>query len=215
MRTMAARTSEAKATVPHFYVQRRVEMDRALAYRAALNEANEVRVSVNDLVVRACGLALGDHPALRRHWTPDGFMPAPVASIGVAVALEDGALIVPVLRGVDETPLIGLASESAALVRRARERQLDRTEMGDATMTVSNLGMLGVTWFAAIINPPESAILAVGGVEPYLTLADGEVVQRSKMSLTLSVDHRVCAGYEAARFLATVCALLERPEALG
>jgi pyruvate dehydrogenase E2 component (dihydrolipoamide acetyltransferase) len=217
MRAMARKTAEAKATVPHFYIQRNVDMTGSLSFRAGLNEARDPGVatlSVNDLVLRACALALSSHHALRRSWSEQGFVCHEHGDIGIAVALDDGALVVPVLRKVERMSLAGLASQARDLVSRARLRQLVPAEMGDAAMTVSNLGMLGVSSFAAIINPPEASILAVGAIEPFLRRVDGVVVDASRMTLTLSVDHRVCAGVDAARFLVSVTELLEAPEAL-
>ncbi len=210
---IARRMTEAKATVPHFYLTAEIDMGRAMEFRGELNEAlaaEGVKVSVNDLIVRACGLALREHPQFHRSYIDGKLHYHPSANIGVAVALEDG-LIVPVVRGVEAKTLRQVAAETRDLAQRARDGQLKQPELEGATFSVSNLGMLGVTHFAAIINPPEPGILAVGATVERAVPRDGEVVIRPIMAVTLSVDHRASSGADGARFLQSVARYLEAP----
>jgi pyruvate dehydrogenase E2 component (dihydrolipoamide acetyltransferase) len=211
LRTVARRMTEAKATVPHFYLESEVDLGRLLELRRELNaalEASGEKVSVNDLVVRACGLALAQHPQFHRSWTSEGLAYHERADVGVAVALDEG-LIVPVVRGADRRSVREIARDSRDLAERARAGTLRQDEIEGATFTVSNLGMFGVTRFAAIINPPEPGILAVGAAVERPVVVDGAVVVRPMADLTLSVDHRASSGADGARFLQTVRGLLE------
>jgi pyruvate dehydrogenase E2 component (dihydrolipoamide acetyltransferase) len=211
LRTVARRMTEAKATVPHFYLESEVDLGRLLELRRELNaalEASGEKVSVNDLVVRACGLALAQHPQFHRSWTSEGLAYHERADVGVAVALDEG-LIVPVVRGADRRGVREIARDSRDLAERARAGTLRQDEIEGATFTVSNLGMFGVTRFAAIINPPEPGILAVGAAVERPVVVDGAVVVRPVADLTLSVDHRASSGADGARFLQTVRGLLE------
>jgi pyruvate dehydrogenase E2 component (dihydrolipoamide acetyltransferase) len=212
-KVIARRMAEAKATVPHFYLTTEIDMVRALQIRAELNEAladEGVKVSVNDFIVRACGLALRDNPQFHRSYAGDTLHYHRSANVGIAVALEDG-LIVPVVRAVETKPLRQVAVETRDLAQRARDGQLKQPELEGATFSVSNLGMFGVTHFAAIINPPEPGILAVGATVERAVPRDGAVVVRSIMAVTLSVDHRASSGADGARFLQSVTRYLEAP----
>ena len=208
---IAKRMPLSKAPVPHFYVSSEVAMDRGWSLREELNALEgQPKISFNDLVLRACALALLQHPGVNASFQGESIRVFYRAHIGIAVALEDG-LITPVLRDVHAKSLGQIATEARDLAERARQRKLRAPEMSGATFSISNLGMFDVTEFSAIINPPEGAILAVGSVRtiPVVT-ADGLGVGR-RMMLTLSCDHRVMDGAMGARFLQDVKRLLEEP----
>jgi pyruvate dehydrogenase E2 component (dihydrolipoamide acetyltransferase) len=208
---IAKRMPLSKAPVPHFYVTSDIAMDRAWELREALNALDgQPKISVNDLIVRACALALMDHPGVNASFQGEAIRVWHRAHIGIAVALEDG-LITPVLRDCQVKSLARIAVESRDLVERARNRKLRAHEMSGATFSISNLGMFDVTEFSAIINPPEGAILAVGSVRR-VPVVDGEGVRPGRrMAVTLSCDHRVMDGAMGARFLHDVKRLLEEP----
>ena len=212
-RIIARRMGESKATVPHFYLTAEVDMGKAIALRKDFNAALEpegIKVSVNDLIVRASGLALRDNRQFHRSYTGDHLVYHAHANIGIAVALDDG-LIVPVIRGVETKTLRQVAVEARDLAERARAGQLKQPEIEGGTLTVSNLGMFGVTHFGAIINPPEPGILAVGATVQRGVERDGELVLRPIMNVTLSVDHRAASGADGARFLQSLQRYLEAP----
>jgi pyruvate dehydrogenase E2 component (dihydrolipoamide acetyltransferase) len=213
LKAVARRMSESKAQVPHFYLQCEIDMAKALALREELNAelADEgVKLTVNDLIVRACALALRDHPQFHRSWIDGKLYQHGAAHVGVAVALDEG-LIVPVIRNADSLPLRELAVVARDLVARARSGSLRQQEIEGGTFSVSNLGMLGITSFQAIINPPEPGILAVGSVVERATGVGGQVVVRPLMTVNLSVDHRAASGADGARLLQTVTRYLEHP----
>jgi pyruvate dehydrogenase E2 component (dihydrolipoamide acetyltransferase) len=216
LKAVAARMSQSKQTVPHFYVESEIDMTRALEMRAELNQGLADRgekLSVNDLIVRACALALIEHPQAHRSYVEGRHAYHEHANVGIAVALDDG-LIVPVIVAADTKPVREISRETRDLAARAREGKLKQREIEGGTFTVSNLGMFGVANFEAIINPPESAILAVGATVPRPVAADGEIVVRSIMRATLSCDHRACSGADGAKLLQTVKRLLEAPSLL-
>ena len=216
LKAVARRMAESKATVPHFYVSSEIDMTRALELRAELNEAladSGEKVSVNDLIVRACAQALVQHPQAHRSYVDGHHVYHAHAHIGIAVALDDG-LIVPVLRDADTKGVRRLAAETRDLVKRARDGKLRQSEIEGATFTVSNMGMFDVAAFSAIINPPESTILAVSSTVERAVVRDGAVVPRKIMSVTLSCDHRACSGADGARLLQTVKRHLEAPTLL-
>jgi pyruvate dehydrogenase E2 component (dihydrolipoamide acetyltransferase) len=201
----------SKAPVPHFYVTSEVAMDRAWELRQELNALDgQPKISVNDLVVRACALALTEHPYVNASFQGDAVRVYHRAHIGIAVALEDG-LITPVLRNCESKPLAQIAVESRDLTERARARKLRAQELSGATFSISNLGMYDVAEFSAIINPPEGAILAVGSVRQVPVVAGPGLGVGRRMNVTLSCDHRVMDGAMGARFLQTVKRLLEEP----
>jgi pyruvate dehydrogenase E2 component (dihydrolipoamide acetyltransferase) len=211
LRAVARRMAEAHSTVPHFYVSTEIDMSRAVALRKELNEGlseSGEKVSVNDLVIRAVAAALLEHPQAHRSWVDGKLAYHQHANVGIAVALEDG-LVVPVLKAADTKGIRQLAREARDLAGRAREGKLKQSEIEGGTFTVSNLGMFGVTDFHAIINPPESGILAVGAAVERPVVDEGEVVTRPIMQVTLSCDHRACSGADGARLLQTVKRLLE------
>ncbi len=208
---IAKRMPLSKAPVPHFYVSAEVAMDRAWALREELNRLEgQPKVSVNDLVIKACALALRRNPGVNASFQGEGIRVHHRAHIGVAVALEQG-LITPVLRDCDTKPLGQIAVESRDLAERARGGKLRVPEMTGATFSISNLGMFDVDEFSAIINPPEGAILAVGSVVEKPVVEGGEVRSGRLVKLTLSCDHRVMDGAMGARFLQDVKRLLQEP----
>jgi len=209
--TIAKRLPLSKAPVPHFYVTSEVAMDRAWELREELNALEgQPKVSVNDLVVRACALALLRHPGVNASFQGESIRVWHRAHIGIAVALDDG-LITPVLRDCQAKSLAQIAVEAHDLVERARVRKLRVTELSGATFSISNLGMYDVVEFSAIINPPEGAILAVGSVRRVPVVDDGGLGVGRRMALTLSCDHRAMDGAMGARFLQDVRRLLEEP----
>lgn len=209
---IARRMAQSKATAPHFYVTVDVDMDEAMKLREQLNAVapEEEKVSVNDLVVAAAARTLARFRALNASYRDGSLEVHPGINIGIAVALEEG-LITPVLRDADAKPLKTIAAESKALFERARANRLRADDLGSGTFTVSNLGMFDVEQFVAIINPPEAAILAVGAVLPRPIAAGGEIRIASTLKATLSVDHRVADGAQAARFMQALKKLLENP----
>ncbi|HYE89662.1 MAG TPA: pyruvate dehydrogenase complex dihydrolipoamide acetyltransferase [Terriglobales bacterium] len=208
---IAKRMPMSKAPVPHFYVSSEVAMDRAWELREELNGLEgQPKISVNDFVVRACALALLQHPGVNASFQGDSIRVHHRAHIGIAVALEEG-LITPVLRDCHAKSLSQIAAESRDLAERARGRKLRAQEMSGATFSISNLGMYDVTEFSAIINPPEGAILAVGTVRKVPVVSDQGLGIGRRMMMTISCDHRVMDGAMGARFLQDVKRLLEAP----
>jgi pyruvate dehydrogenase E2 component (dihydrolipoamide acetyltransferase) len=208
---IARRMPLSKAPVPHFYVTSEVAMDRAWELREQLNALEgQPKISVNDLVIRACALALLQHPGVNASLQGDAIRVFHRAHIGIAVALEDG-LITPVLRDCHAKPLAQIAVEARDLAERARNRKLRAPELSGATFSISNLGMFDVAEFSAIINPPEGAILAVGSVRRVPVVDDAGLGVGRRMMMTISCDHRVMDGAMGARFLQDVKHLLEEP----
>jgi pyruvate dehydrogenase E2 component (dihydrolipoamide acetyltransferase) len=208
---IAKRMPLSKAPVPHFYVSSEIAMDRAWALREELNGLEgQPKISVNDFVVRACALALLEHPGVNASFQGESIRVFHRAHIGIAVALEDG-LITPVLRDADTKSIARIAVEARDLAERARARKLRVPELTGATFSISNLGMLDVTEFSAIINPPEGAILAVGAVRKVPVVTEDGLGVGRRMMVTLSCDHRVMDGAMGARFLQDVKRLLEEP----
>jgi pyruvate dehydrogenase E2 component (dihydrolipoamide acetyltransferase) len=209
-RAIARRLTQSKATVPHFYLTAECVVDELLALRAKVNQTTPVKVSVNDFVIAAVAAAFGDVPEANVTWTEPGLLTYRSVDISIAVA-TDGGLVTPVLRGVEGKRLSAIARESAALAQRARDRRLRQHELEGGTFAVSNLGMYGTAEFSAIINPPQSGILAVGAARPQPVVIDGTVVPATVIRCTLSVDHRAIDGALAARWLAAFTARLEDP----
>ena len=208
-RATAARLTQSKQTTPHFYLRAGVKVDELTALRSRLADAG-VKVSVNDLVVRAVGLAHTRVPEMNVIWTPDAVRCFTSVDVAVAVSTDRG-LLTPVLRGVEGMAVPVLAETTRGLVERARSGALRQHELEGGTITVTNLGMFGVEEFTAIINPPQSAILAVGAARPEPVVDDGELVVRSVMRVVLAVDHRPVDGTVAARWLQQLVLLLEEP----
>ena len=214
---IAERLLASKQNVPHYYLKMEVRVDALLALRREINaelQNDESRagdkITVNDMLTKAAALALVRHPACNSSWRGDHILSHGRVDIGIAVAME-GGLITPYIRGADELGLLDISRSARSLIERARERKLKPEEFTDGTFTISNLGMFGLREFSAIINAPEAAILAVGGVEEKLVLRDGAPVATRNMILTLSCDHRVVDGADGAAFLATLKNLLENP----
>lgn len=210
---IAQRLQHSKQTIPHFYCTIDIDMEAALALREKLNKAWEkekIKLSVNTLVMKAVAVALTSHPALNAHFKDTEIVRFADVNLGVAVALPDG-LIVPVLRGVQNMGLKEIHVRTADLADRARKQKLKGDEMSGGTFTISNLGAWGVTDFGAIVNPPEVGILAVAAAEPRAVVHNGELAVRTRMTVTLSGDHRAIDGANAADFLKTLKSLLEEP----
>ncbi len=216
LKAVAKRMTDSKTTVPHFYVSTEIDMTRAAQTRAELNQGLEAageKISINDLIVRACAMALIENPQAHRSYVNGQHAYHPHANIGIAVALDDG-LIVPVLRAADTRSLRETAIATRDLGGRARSGGLKQSEIEGGTFTISNLGMMGVTSFQAIINPPESAILAVGSTVERPVVVDGQIVVRSIMTVTLACDHRACSGADGARLLQAIKRILQAPSML-
>lgn len=218
-KTIARRLLESKTTIPHFTVTVAVNMDLLVGPRGAKKqlESQGIKLSVNDFVVRAAALALLQHPGINASWTAEGIQLHGTVNIGVAVALpaeKGGGLVVPVVRDVQDKSLRAINGEVKRLADKARKQGLTPDEMADGTFTISNLGMLGVDHFEAIINPPQSAILAVGASIEKPIVREGQIVVGQEMTCTLSADHRVIDGAMAAEYLKTLKAMLENPAVL-
>jgi len=214
---MARRLTESKTTVPHFYVTGEIDMSAAAGLRKQLQETfgPEGKVSYNDLVVRACALTLRAMPEINTSWRDGQFAAHSRVNVGIAVSLPDG-LVVPVIHDADRKGLREISTETRSLAEKARAGKLAPTDMAGGTFTISNLGMYdAVEQFQAIINPPESAILAVGAIQDKPAVVDGQVVVRPLMRVSLSVDHRVIPGVPAAQFLQGIKRLLQEPLRLG
>ena len=214
-RVIADRMTESKATVPHFYLTVDCEVDELLKVRREINERIEgARVSVNDIVIRACALALREVPAANVSWAGEGTMTQHGSvDISVAVAVP-GGLVTPIVRNADAKGLVGIAAEMKELAARAREGKLLPDEYQGGSFSISNLGMYGVKSFDAVINPPQACILAVGAAEPRPVVRDGEIVPATVMSCTLSVDHRVVDGAIGAELLSAIKRNIEYPPAM-
>ncbi len=213
---VARRLSESKATVPHFYVASEIDMAAALDLRRTLiaTFGDEERISVNDLIVKACALALRARPDINTSWRDGQYVVHAHVNVGIAVDVPAG-LVVPVIHDADRLGLRALTAERKSLVEKARAGKLAPRDIEGGVFTVSNLGMYDVDEFQAIINPPESAILAVGSIVERAVVVDGAVVVRPRMRMNLSVDHRVVPGVPAAEFMAEVKRLLQEPLRLG
>ena len=213
-KVIAKRLAESMFTAPHFYVTVEIDMDSAVALRAQLQRGEDLKVTYNDLVVKACAKALTRFPMVNASWGGDKIATHGEVHVGVAVTIPDG-LITPVVRNADRKSVVEISREVKDLAARARDRKLKPEEFTGSTFTISNLGMFGVTEFTAIINPPESAILAVGAVQNVPVVGeDGSLRAGHRMKVTLSSDHRVVDGAMAAQFLGEVRRLLENPVSL-
>ncbi len=209
-KVIARRLAESKFTAPHFYLKLSVDMDAAVEARKAINAQEGVKVSFNDMVVKAVSLALKKHPGVNSAWMDTFIRTHEHVHIGVAVAVEDG-LLVPVVRHADRKSLSEIGAEVKDYAGKARDKKLQPSDWEGNTFTISNLGMFGIEDFTAIINPPDACILAVGGISDVPVVRDGAVVPGKVMKLTLSCDHRVVDGAMGAAFLQEVKSLLEHP----
>jgi pyruvate dehydrogenase E2 component (dihydrolipoamide acetyltransferase) len=215
-RVIAERMTQAKQQIPHFYATVEVEMNELMALRKQLNEQLEeqgIKLSINDFVMKACAVALKEYPNLNSLWTSEGIELHEKVDLAMAVALEAG-LITPVIRDAANKTLSAISAASKDLAKRAREGGLKPEEYQGGTFTVSNMGMFGVESFAAIINPPQAAIVGVSSIMQRAIFKDEEVVPVSLMKLTLSADHRIANGAEGAQYMAEVKRLLEHPMTL-
>jgi pyruvate dehydrogenase E2 component (dihydrolipoyllysine-residue acetyltransferase) len=223
-RTIARRMAESKATIPDFTLTADVDMEACVELRAELKRLSHAdaggRVpTYNDMIVKACALALREHPRANGSYRDGRFELHSRVNVGVAVAVSSddptaGALVVPTAFDADTKALGEIARETRGLAERVRDATITPPELGGGTFTVSNLGMYGIASFTAIVNPPQAAILAVGAVAPRAVVRDGEIVPRHTMSVTLACDHRILYGADAAQFLARIRELLEEPAAL-
>ncbi|GAA4803627.1 pyruvate dehydrogenase complex dihydrolipoamide acetyltransferase [Olivibacter ginsenosidimutans] len=209
-KTIAKRLSESLFTAPHFYVTVKIDMDAAIAARAKINDIAPIKVSFNDLVIKAVAVALKQHPNVNSSWLGDKIRYNEHVNIGVAIAVDEG-LLVPVVRFADGKSLSHISAEVKDFAQRAKAKKLQPKDWEGSTFTVSNLGMFGVDEFTAIINPPDSCILAIGGIQQVPVVKNGAVVPGNIMKVTLSCDHRVVDGATGAAFLQTVKSLLEEP----
>lgn len=209
-KVIAKRLSESLFTAPHFYLTMQIDMDAAIAARTKINEVASVKVSFNDLVVKATAMALKKHPKINSSWMGDFIRYNDHINIGVAVAVDEG-LLVPVVRFADSKSLSQIGAEVKDFAQRAKDKKLQPSDWEGSTFTISNLGMFGIDQFTAIINPPDACILAVGGISQEPVVKNGQVVPGNIMKLTLSCDHRVVDGATGAAFLQTLKQLLEEP----
>ena len=209
-KVIAKRLAESLFTAPHFYLTMSIDMDQAMQARAKINEYAPTKVSFNDLVLKACAVALKQHPVINSSWLGDKIRYNEHVNIGVAVAVEDG-LLVPVVRFADGKSLTHISAEVKDFAGRAKAKKLQPADWEGSTFTISNLGMFGIDEFTAIINPPDACILAVGGISQIPVVKNGQVVPGNVMKVTLSCDHRVVDGASGAAFLQTLKALLEEP----
>lgn len=207
---VARRLSESKFSAPHFYLRMTIKMDKAMEARTAMNVVSPVKISFNDYIIKACAMALRKHPAVNSSWMGDFIRENHHISIGTAVAIEDG-LIVPVIKFADQKSLSQISAEASELIKKARGKKLQPQEFTGNTFTVSNLGMMDIDEFTAIINPPDACILAIGKIEATPVVEEGQVVVRNLLKLTLSCDHRVVDGAVGAAFMQTLKAYLENP----
>ena len=207
---IAKRLSESIFTAPHFYLNIEVRMDEAMKSRAIINTVPDTKVSFNDMVIKACAMALKKHPKVNSQWREDSILINHHVNVGVAVAVEDG-LVVPVLRYTDQLSLSQIGANVKDVAGRAKSKKLQPNEMEGSTFTVSNLGMFGITEFTSIINQPNSAILSVGAIVEKPVVSNGQIVVGNTMKLTLACDHRTIDGATGAQFLQTLKTFMENP----
>ena len=209
-KVIAKRLSESKFSNPHFYETIDIDMKAAIEARMQLKDKMDIKVSFNDIIVKASAIALSRHQAINSSWMGDTIIEHGDVHIAVAVAIEEG-LMTPVLRHVDQKGLIQISSETRELAGMARDRKLASEQMEGSTFTISNLGMFGIEEFTAIINPPNACILAVGSIRDVPVIENGALVPGKRMKVTLSSDHRIVDGAKAADFLNTLRSLIENP----
>jgi pyruvate dehydrogenase E2 component (dihydrolipoamide acetyltransferase) len=209
-KTIARRLAESKFTAPHFYLTISIDMDNAIAARKSMNSQDGVKVSFNDMVVKAVAMALRKHPTVNSSWLGDVIRTNHHVNIGVAVAVEDG-LLVPVVRFADNKGLMEIGNEVRTFAQKAKDKKLQPADWEGNTFTISNLGMFGIEQFTAIVNPPDSCIMAVGGISEVPVVKNGQVVPGNIMKVTLSCDHRVVDGASGSAFLQTFKQYMENP----
>lgn len=209
-KTIARRLAESKFTAPHFYLTLDIDMDKAIAARKSLNSMEGVKVSFNDMVIKSVAVALKQHPNVNSAWMGDFIRRNQHVHVGVAVAVDEG-LLVPVIRFADTKGLLQISSEVREYAKKAKDKKLQPSDWEGNTFTISNLGMFGIESFTAIVNPPDSCILAVGGIKEVPVVKNGQVVPGNVMKVTLSCDHRVVDGATGAAFLQTFKQYMENP----
>ena len=209
-KTIAARLAESKFTAPHFYLTMEINMDQALTARAAMNASGEVKISVNDMIVKATSMALRKHSWVNASWLGTKIRFNHHIHIGVAMAVDDG-LLVPVVKFADQKSLSTISTEVKAFNAKAKDKKLQPADWTGNTFTISNLGMFGIEEFTGIINPPDAAILAVGAVIETVGIVKGEIAKTNVMKVTLSCDHRIVDGVIGSKFLNTLKEYLEEP----
>lgn len=209
-KTISRRLAESKFSAPHFYLTLDIDMDQAITFRKGLNSVEGVKVSFNDMVVKAVGMSLKQHPTVNSAWMGDFIRKNQHVHVGVAVAVEDG-LLVPVIRFADSKGILEIASEVREYAQKAKDKKLQPSDWEGNTFTISNLGMFGIESFTAIINAPDSCIMAVGGIKQVPVVKDGKIVPGNVMKVTLSCDHRVVDGASGAAFLQTFKQFMENP----
>ena len=209
-KAIARRLSESKFSAPHFYLTMEINMDSAIAARKSMNEVAPVKISFNDMVIKATAAALRQHPNINVSWGGDHLMRHDHIHIGVAVAIPDG-LIVPVVRFADSKSLSHISAEVKELAQKAKDKKLQPEEFSGNTFTISNLGMFGIEEFTAVINPPDACIMAISGIKETVVVKDGEMKPGNVMKVTMSCDHRAVDGAVGAAFLKTFKELLEDP----
>ncbi|NBW71864.1 MAG: pyruvate dehydrogenase complex dihydrolipoamide acetyltransferase [Flavobacteriia bacterium] len=209
-KTISRRLAESKFSAPHFYLTLDIDMDQAITIRKGLNSVEGVKVSFNDMVVKAVGMSLKQHPIVNSAWMGDFIRKNQHVHVGVAVAVEDG-LLVPVIRFADSKGILEIASEVREYAEKAKDKKLQPSDWEGNTFTISNLGMFGIESFTAIINAPDSCIMAVGGIKEVPVVKDGKIVPGNVMKVTLSCDHRVVDGASGASFLQTFKQYMENP----
>jgi pyruvate dehydrogenase E2 component (dihydrolipoyllysine-residue acetyltransferase) len=209
-KVIAKRLAESKYSAPHFYLTMSIDMDKAVASRDKLNEVSPVKISFNDFVVKACALALRQHPAVNSSWLGEKIRRNHHVHIGVAVAVEDG-LLVPVVRFADSKTLSQIAYEVKDFAKKAKEKKLQPSDWEGNTFTISNLGMFGIEDFTGIINPPDACLLAIGAIQQVPVVRNGEIKIGHVMKVTMSCDHRVVDGATGSAYLQTLKGMLEEP----
>lgn len=209
-KTIAKRLAESKFTAPEYYLTVELDMDHAIAAREAINAAPDVKISFNDMIIKACAMALRKHPQVNSQWTPEVTKIAKHIHIGVAVAVDEG-LLVPVLKFADQMTFLQIGGQVKELAGKARTKKITPQEMEGSTFTVSNLGMFGITEFTSIINQPNSAILSVGTIVQKPVVKNGQIAVGNTMSITLACDHRTVDGATGAKFLQTLRQYIENP----
>ncbi len=209
-KTIARRLSDSLFTAPHFFLTMDIDMDNAMAARKGINDKGDVKISFNDMVVKACAMALRKHPKVNSSWRGESIRYNEHVHIGIAVAVEDG-LLVPVVRFANEKGLAQIGAEVKVFADKAKNKKLQPADWEGNTFTISNLGMFGIEEFTAIINTPDACILAVGGIKQVPVVKNGAVVPGNVMKVTLSCDHRVVDGASGAAFLQTLKDYLENP----
>jgi pyruvate dehydrogenase E2 component (dihydrolipoamide acetyltransferase) len=209
-RTIARRLAESKFTAPHFYLTMKIDMDAMMDTRDSINSVSKIKISFNDLVIKAAAVSLKEHPQVNAAWMANHIRYNQHVHVGVAVAVPDG-LLVPVVRFADTKRLTEISGEVKDFVLRANDKKLQPKDWEGNTFTISNLGMFGIDEFTAIINPPDSCIMAVGGIEEVPVVKNGQIVPGNVMKVTLSCDHRVVDGASGAKFLKTFKKLMENP----